>query len=265
MYPILLQLPFLQIKTLTVFAFLALFFSAFIFWRKGKEEHYDLYEVFDAFLLSLIFAFVLGRFIFVGMNWSQFSGNPFLIFDLVNKQGNEIFLALSFSVWYLYRYASKRKWDAFEILDFWATAMSLGLALMYLGFFFDGSYGGRFTNMPWGVVFPGSFEKTHPVQLYFFFFYLALFWYLSRMEYQYRTFEWYRKGKKTAQSGFLLSNFLILLAAFYLLTSFLRLPSVVVATVNLDPFFNLLLLLLGLGLLFSRSGRSLHLSRRKNI
>lgn len=257
MWPILFSFSFFQLRSLTVLAMIAFFFAAFIFWRKGREEHYNLFEIFDAFLLSLIFAFVMGRIFFVAINWSQFSSSWWQIFDIVHKPGNELFLALLSSAFYLYRYAHKRKWDAFEILDFWATAVSLGLCFVYIGFFLAGSYGGQFTSLPWGIVMPGNFEKTHPVQLYFVVFYLALFWYLSRMEYQYRTLEWYRKGKKTAQSGFLLSNFLICLGGFYLVMIPFRLPSVVIGGINFDPYINLFLFVLGIMILYHRSGRSL--------
>lgn len=258
MQPILLSLPFFQLKSLTVFAFLAFFFSAFVFWKKGKEEHYDLFEIFDAFLLSLVFAFFAGRLIFVATHWSIFVGNFWSIFDIVHNPGSELFLALLVSALYLYHYSRKRKWDAFEILDFWATSVSLGLFIIYLGFFLDGSYGGRFTQLPWGIILPGNFEKTHPVQLYFAIFYFFLYRYLYRMEYQYRTLAWYRKGKKTAQSGFLFSIFLILMGAFYLITTPFRLPSIVIAGLNIDPFINLFLFVFGLITLFYRSGRSLH-------
>jgi hypothetical protein len=45
------------------------------------------------------------------------------------------------------------------------------MIFVYLGFFLAGSYAGRFTTVPWGLVMPGNFEKSHPVQLYFVLFY----------------------------------------------------------------------------------------------
>ena len=250
MLPILFEVSFFHLKSLTLLAFLALFFSAFIFWRKGREEHYDTFEIFDAFLLSGIFGFVIGRLAFVAFHFQAFSHNIFQVFNIVEKSGNEPLVALTAATWFLYRYALRHKWDAFEILDFYVTAISLGMIFVYAGFFLDGSYGGTFTKMPWGVIAIGTFEKTHPAQLYSLFYYLFIYIYLSKMEYVYRTLEWYRSGKKTAQSGFIFSVFLIMTALFHLLTQSLRLPGMFVDGVVLDYFVYLAVFIFGLLLLF---------------
>lgn len=257
MFPILIDLPFFQLKSLTVLAVLALFFSAFVFWRKGREEHYSVLEVMDAFLLSGLFGFIFGRLAFVIFHLPQFYNNFWGVFNIVERSGNEPLVALAAAMWYLYRHANKHKWDAFEILDFYAISLSLGMVFVYLGFFLDGSYGGTFTTLPWGVLMTNTFDKVHPVQLYFALFYLGLFFYLSRMEYIYRGLQWYRKGKKTAQSGFLFSNFLIATGLFYVLTGSVRLPSMMIVSFNVDYFVYLLIAIAGVLLLWRRSGRSL--------
>ncbi len=256
MLPILFEFPFFRLKSLTLLAFLALFFSAFVFWRKGREEHYDTFEIFDAFLLSGFFGFLMGRLFFVVFHWVQFNQNIFSIFNIVEKSGNEPLIALTAAAWYLYRHAVRNKWDAFEILDFYVTSVSLGMIFVYAGFFLDGSYGGTFTSMPWGVISIGTFEKTHPAQLYSLFYYLFAYVYLSRMEYTYRTFEWYRSGKKTAQSGFLFSMFLIFTSFFHLATGPTRLPGMFFSGIVLDYFIYLAVFVFGLALLYKRSGRS---------
>ncbi len=262
MLPILFELPFLKIKSLTVLAFLALFFSAFIFWRKGREEHYDVFQIFDAFLLSGIVGFIVGRLFFVAFHYAAFSQNIFSIFNIFEKSGNEPLVALGVAVWFIYYRAVKNKWDAFEILDFYVTAISLGMVFVYAGFFLDGSYGGTFTNLPWGVITVGTFEKTHPAQLYLLFYYLFSYVYLSNMEYVYRTLEWYRSGKKTAQSGFLFSTFLIFTAIFHLLTQPVRLPGMFWNGIVIDYFVYLLILFFGLILLYKRSGRSFSFGKK---
>lgn len=262
MLPILFELPFFKLKSLTLLAFLAVFFSAFTFWRKGREEHYNTFEIFDAFILSGLFGFIVGRITFVATHWPSFSQNIFSIVNIMDKPGNEPLIVLAAAVWFLYRYAIKSKWDAFEILDFYVTAISLGMIFIYVGFFLDGSYGGTFTSLPWGIITPGTFEKTHPAQLYSLLYYFFTYIYLSRVEYVYRTLEWYRSGKKTAQSGFLFSTFLIFTALFHLFTESVRLPGISINGVVLDYFIYLAMLLFGLALLYKRSGRSLHFFRK---
>jgi len=263
MYPIILNLGFFKLKSLTVLAILALFSASFTFWRKGKEEHYNLFELFDAFVSSGVFGVIVGRLAFALFNWPSFKENFWLVFNIVSTPGNQPLLALAGAAFYLYLLAKKRKWDPFEILDFWVTAVSLGMMFIYLGFFLVGSYAGKLTTLPWGIVMPGTFEKSHPVQLYFAAFFLFLFNYLVKVEYKYRTFEWYRQGKKTAQSGFLLSMFLIFASAFYLLMTFVSLPSMMFAGQVLDPLIYLIVLVFGIGLLLNRSGRSLKKQRKR--
>jgi prolipoprotein diacylglyceryltransferase len=262
MWPTLISIGSFRLQSLTLLAILALFFTAFIFWRKGKEEHYETVELFDAFLLSGFFGVVIGRLSFVLFNWQFFSDNWGLIFNVGQSPGNVPLLALAGAGLYLYFLAKKRKWDPFEVLDFWVTAISLGMVFVYLGFFLAGTYAGQLTTVPWGVIVPGTFEKSHPVQLYFVLFYLVLFNYLLKVEYRYRTFDWYRRGKKTAQSGFLLSMFLILVGLFYLLMTTLSLPAMMISGKIFDPWVYFLILFLGIVLLLNRSGLSFKAKRR---
>jgi prolipoprotein diacylglyceryltransferase len=262
MLPIFFELPFFKVKSLTVLVVLAIFFSSFVFWRKGKEEHYDTFEVCDAFLLSGVFGLLIGRLAFVAFHWASFGQNLLYIFNITGKPGNEPLIALSAAIWFMYSHAIKNKWDAFEILDFYVTAISFGMILVYAGFFLDGSYGGTFTSMPWGIITSGTFEKTHPAQLYSLLFYLFAYMYLRKVEYIYRTLEWYRSGKKTAQSGFIFSTFLIFAALFHLLTQPMRLPSLLVGGIILDYIIYSLMLVFGLVLLYIRSGRSLNIFKK---
>jgi prolipoprotein diacylglyceryltransferase len=262
MWPTLIRIANFRLQSLTVLAVLALFFASFIFWRKGKEEHYETMELFDVFLLSGFLGVVVGRLSFVLFNWENFRENFFLIFNLSQSPGNIPLLALATSAIYLFILAKKHKWDPYEVLDFWVTAISLGMVFVYLGFFLAGSYAGQLTQVPWGVIMPGNFEKSHPVQIYFVIFYFLLFNYLLRVEYRYRTFEWYRRGKKTAQSGFLLSMFLILTGMFYMLMTLFSLPGMVISGRPVDFWVYLFILICGLVLLLYRSGVSLRKTKR---
>jgi len=265
MLPILINLPFFKLRSVVLFSLLAIFYAAFIFWRKGKEEHYNQLEIFDAFISSGIGGFVIGRLFFVIFHWSNFSQNFWQVFNLIKSPGNEPLLVLLVTAILLYRRAVKKKWDAFEILDFWVTSISLGMVFLYFGFFLDGSYGGSFTNLPWGLVMPGTYEKSHPVQLYFMFYYLLIYIYLIKVEYKYRTFDWYRHGRNTAQSGFLFSTFAIFTAVFYLLISPWRLDTMILGEMIVDQWFYLAMLFTGVILLLKRSGRHIFHKKEKKV
>ena len=257
MWPILFTVGRFELRTISIFLVLAFLAAAFMFWRKGKEEHYSEFELMDAYLLSFLVGSFAARIGFIAANWSTFGLDVFRWIDVINFPGVSVTVGVVTAGLYLYRLANHYKWDAFEILDFWSLAMSLSLSIWAVGLFLDGSAYGRPTDLPWGMIFPGLVEKHHPTQLYTMVFFIALFVYLARIEYRYRTFNWYRGNKNTAQTGFLISVFILAAASFYLLLGLVFPGQWYIVGINLDPLLAIGGVLLGAGLLFQRSGRSL--------
>lgn len=263
MFPILFSLGQIQLRTETLFFILAFLVSAFIFWKKGREEHYSETQLFDGFLLAVVFGFLVSRVGYIVVNFPQFEWNVIRWLDVFAYPGSHLVLGLLGSTLYIAWFAQKKKWDVFEILDFWVLATALSAVLRYFGYFFDGTVFGNVTNLPWGIIFPGVFEKRHPLQLYFAIFYLLLFVLLSRAEYRYRTYEWYRAGKKTAQTGFLISVFIIGSSFFSFLMSFLQPADFSWGGIVWDPWIYMAVAIFGVILLIKRSGRELFPSQKR--
>lgn len=263
MFPVLLQLGPVAVRTLSVFFILAFFTTAFLFWRKVREEHYPEDQVFDGFLLSALVGFIIGRLGYIVSQFDVFGIDIIKWLDIAGYPGINGAISVVAAVLFLYRYAQKKKWDVFELLDFWVLALSGGLAIVYVGLFFDGTGFGTATQLPWGVVFPGLQEPHHPIQLYYAVFFLLLSWYLAMVEYSYRSFEWYRSGKKTANSGFLVSVFFVVSALFYFLMSWVKMPIFTFFALNIDRLLALVVFVLGILLLFFRSGRSFRRQQTK--
>lgn len=255
MYPTLFQFGAFSLRTLSVFIVLAFFASAFLFWRKTKDEHYADDKIFDAFLLSALVGFIVGRFGYIASQFDIFGLSIWKWLDIVSYPGINGALAVVAAAIFLYRYAKKRKWDAFELLDYWVLGLSGGLALLYVGLFFDGSSFGVATSLPWGVVFPGLLEPHHPTQLYYAVFFVALSWYLSKLEMTYRTFMWYRSGKSTAEPGFLLSVFFIATSVCYFAMTWIKVPLFTFFALNVDRILALIAVAAAIVLLLRRSGR----------
>lgn len=214
--------PF-ALKTMMLFMLLAVLTAGFIFWKKGKEEHYDEYELMDCFLRSMFVGLVVGRIGYVVHSIQTLGFSPLAWIDIFSHPGIHLLSAVIGGAFTLYRCARQRKWDEYEVLDFWSIGVATGLSIMYLGLFFDGTAYGAETQLPMGVLFPGLFVKHHPLQLYLMGIFIIISIFLSRVEYRYRTYEWYRAGKKAAQTGFLISFFVILSALALLITSFFAL------------------------------------------
>jgi phosphatidylglycerol---prolipoprotein diacylglyceryl transferase len=265
MWPILFSIGPVTVRTISLFVVAGFLATAFVFWRKGREEHYSEEELFDAFLLSTVMGMVAARLGFVLLNFERFGFNIIQWFDVVRHPGFNGLIGLVVAGLYLYRLADRQKWDVYEVLDFWGMGVSLGMVFVSIGAFFDGVGMGLPVGNGWGVRFPGVFEPVHPVQLYSALFFLAMFWYLSWAEYRYRTFEWYRAGKKAAQTGFLTSVFMIGTGVFSLLVSFLRPAALEVMGLNVERLAALAITLIGAWLLWRRSGRSLSLGRESRL
>lgn len=262
MLPVLFTIGSISIRTLNVFSVLAFLAAGFILWKKGREEHYEENTLFDGFLLSFLIGGLVARFGFIVLNFHQFGFDILKWFDMVSANGLNGLFGFAGGTYYMYKYAVRQKWDAFEVLDFWVTALSLAFVLLSLGSFFDGSGFGNATTLPWGVVFPGVFEKYHPVQLYSAVIYFGLFQYLSRIEYRYRTFLWYKSKRKSAQTGFLFCNFLLVYGLARVVLSFLMPAQFVFFNISFDWLIGLIISIFGLVLLYDRSGRDLSFSTK---
>jgi phosphatidylglycerol:prolipoprotein diacylglycerol transferase len=263
MFPVVLSIGPVVIRSFSVLLVLAFFAAAFVFWRKGKEEYYAEDQLFDGFLLAGIVGFLAARAGYVVFHIETLGWNVLDWINFVGVPGMSGTVGLIFAGAYLYHFAREKKWDAFEVMDFWVLGASLGLGLVSIGAFLDGVGFGYPTTLPWGTIFPGLLEPHHPVQLYFALCYLALFWFLSWVEYRYRTFHWYRATKKAAETGFLLCIFIIAAAFFSLVLSFMKPATFEVFAINLDQVASIGFLVLGVLLLYVRSGRTLGWKKKK--
>lgn len=244
-----------SLKTLVIFALFALVTAGYFFWKKGREEHYDEFELMDAFFTAVLVGLFVGRVGYIIHEFPRIGFSVYKWLDFVTYPGVHGLTAVLASSWKLYRYSLQKKWDTFEILDFWSISVAVGLAILYIGLFFDGSYYGNETNLPVGVRFPGLFSKHHPTQLYLALLSGLLAVYLSKVEYRYRTFEWYRAGRKAAQTGFLISVFTIVAGLSHFIISFFLPPHPNVPFLDQVEFFAIFVI--GIVLLIRRSGISI--------
>ncbi len=99
-------------------------------------------------------------------NFSAFLDNPIILFQVWN--GGMSFhggmLGVMFAMWWFGRKAGK---TMFDILDFGAPIVPIGLGAGRIGNFIGGELWGRVTDGPWGMIFPnGGPDPRHPSQLY---------------------------------------------------------------------------------------------------
>ncbi|MDA1079609.1 MAG: prolipoprotein diacylglyceryl transferase [bacterium] len=256
MFPTLFALGPLTLRTATLCTFLAVVAALYVFWRKGREEHYEERELFDTFFLAGLVGVLSARISFIVLNAADFGFSLSKWLDLGQFPGMIGKIGLLAATLVLLRQAKRYKWDVFEVLDFWILSLTTGFVFLYLGFFFAGTGMGNTTTLPVGIVFPSVLEPHHPVQLYATLFFFALSWYLWKVEKKYRMFRWYRASKTGAETGFLVGVFAVTSGFFFTLLSFITPATLVFAGLGWDWLAFVLLMLFGFFVLFTRSGRT---------
>ncbi|NCN06679.1 MAG: hypothetical protein GW946_02440 [Candidatus Pacebacteria bacterium] len=263
MFPTLFALGPFELRTATICTLIAVCAALYVFWRKGREEHYEELQLFDSFFLAGLVGLLFARLSFILLHVADFGFSFSKWFDVGLYPGMIGKIGLLAATLVLLRQAKHNKWDVFEVLDFWILSLTTGFVFLYLGFFFDGTGLGTATNLPVGIIFPSVVEPHHPIQLYAMLFFIALSWYLWSVEKKYRMYRWYRASKTGAETGFLVGISAVATGFFFTLLSFITPDVLVFAGFGWDWLAFVLLTLFGFGVLFVRSGRTLF--KRKQV
>jgi phosphatidylglycerol:prolipoprotein diacylglycerol transferase len=128
-------------------------------WTRNQVEDVIFYSA-----LGVILGGRIGYMLFYDL--PGFWANPLVIFKV--WQGGMSFhgglLGVIISLWI---YCWKNQKTFFEVTDFIAPLVPIGLAAGRIGNFINGELWGRVTHVPWAIVFPNAgAEPRHPSQLY---------------------------------------------------------------------------------------------------
>lgn len=120
-----------QIPSLSIFIALAFLLIVFVIWREGKRDGFDEERLFDLFIASNFVAFTLSRIVFAFSNkatLAQTIKHTVRFWESGMNAGAYV-IGILLAVYFFTRFL---RWSIFRILDVYALAFSLGLAVMSL-------------------------------------------------------------------------------------------------------------------------------------
>lgn len=266
MIPILTILNTLRVYTFGLFLLLSFLFGLFVFWKKGREEHLDEGLLLDVALTACFWGCIGARLGFIALHIGTFGPNILKWFSLFEYPGFFGLTGLIAGFATLISFAKKQKWDAYQVADFGVLGLSLAFVFLSIGMLLNGSGFGNPTTLPVGIQFPGVFDRRQPIQIYSGLLFFIVFIVLTKLETRYRMFLWYRSSRRSAQAGFLLSCFVMMYGIIQFALDFLRPGQMLVFGFALDPIVHFLIILVGLSMLYLRSGRTVpvfHFQKKK--
>lgn len=151
--------------------YLAGFFLAWLLGRmriQSGSTTFNMKDLEDIIFYGVIGVVIGGRLGYVLFyKLGDYIDNPIAIFQV--WQGGMSFhgglLGVLLAMWI---FARTRGYKFFQVSDFIAPLIPLGLAAGRIGNFINGELWGRPTDMPWGMIFPNAADglSRHPSQLY---------------------------------------------------------------------------------------------------
>jgi phosphatidylglycerol:prolipoprotein diacylglycerol transferase len=250
----LLNISFLTSYSFGFFSVLALFLGSFVFWKKGKEEHYDEHELIDLIVISILWGLIGSRVVYISLNFSDFGLNLLYWLSFWSRPGMHWTGLFGVGLLFFIKYCRNRKWNTYKVLDLSVIGISLAQAIVNLGVFLSASPIGITTKLPIGIIFPGSFEKRHPIGLYACILWLVVFFCLYWLEGKYRRFIWYQKYKGDSLPGFLFFVYMISSGIIGGFLSLFSVTSLIYSGINVDFTIRFILILIGCTAIFLRSG-----------
>ena len=244
-----------------VSGFLIAFFLLGLYWKKGRSVLNPRMQ--ESLAMALIIGVVLGGRLgyFLLYEAANFLRDPLIFFRVweggMSSHGGFAGVTLA-GLWV----ARKYRLNPFQIGDLVASVTAPGLMLGRLANFINGELWGKVTEVPWGVIFPGSapagmpvelIPARHPSQLY-----QAFLEGLLLMVYMQWRF-WSVKGRGpaaasspylSARPGHLMGEFLVGYSLMRMLGELFREPdATLILGMSRGSFYSIFLLLAGVGLI----------------
>ncbi len=218
-----------------LFLVLAIFVAGFIFWKRGREEHFTEDQLFDGFLLSVLGGIIVARCLYVILHFGEFGWSVVAWLNIFSHGGLSLSFGVVAAILWLVRFSRAQHWEVFGILDMWMPGLVAATAIVQFGLFFQ--------------------IRSSPIPLVLAVLLILISRYLYWLEYRYRTFAWYKSGQDVAKTGFITALGLIFLGVIFGSIALFLTSNVSSLVWWSDLVLFGLSFILGIALLVNRSGK----------
>lgn len=251
MYPILFTIGSITIYSFGVFLFVGFFLALFIIWRRLREQGLEEEKILDFLFLIILWGLVFARLAFIVTHFELFGLSLSKFLFLGRFPGLSFWGGFLGAVLAMIYFIRKNRWDLWKVADEAVFGFAPFAVLSHLGCFFDGCSLGKQTGAFWGMFFPGSLLRRHPVSLFEAVVFLVIWIFLLRIERRWRTWEWYRSHAE----GFISLSFLTFI--FLSSSALAFLEDGKIYWLYFKQALSLMLALGAMVVLYRRSGRKL--------
>ena len=186
MLPVLFDFKFLKIYTFGIFLVLAFFWGSFVLWRLIRLTSYKEENVFDCLFYCIYGSLLIGRLMYVIVNFSEFGFNIFKFVLINGYPGFSLYGLLigAFATLLLWCTVTKNRFE--EIIDYFVPPLTLAIAIGKLGAFISGSEIGTRTTLILGVKYANMDGLRHLTPLYESIAFFTLFYITYRILFEIR-------------------------------------------------------------------------------
>lgn len=238
MKKVLFEIGGLSVKSYGLMITIGILTGYYLLELRAKKKGYNKDNIFDMFMLTLIFGVLGGKLMFIITDIQEIISNPKVLLNV--GEGFVVYGAMIVGIISIYYYCKKKNWDFLNIFDLTVPSLAIGQGFGRIGCFLAGCCYGRETNLPIGVEFPVDSMapcgiRLHPTQIYSSIFDFILAGFLL----------WY--AKKERKSGKVCALYLIIYSIGRFLVEFLRNdPRGNVSILSTSQFISLFVFIIGI-------------------
>ena len=174
MQPILFQIDTAIVSSYSFMLSLSFVLGSLLFVALLRSQNISINKLFGLIILIQVSAIVGSRFLYVVNNYEQFESDFVNVFS-ISPGGFALNGGLFFVVFLSFLYIKLNKLSFWNISDYAAPPLAIGITITKIGCFLAGCCYGTETSLAWGVQFPaqsiptqhyGISHQIHPAQLY---------------------------------------------------------------------------------------------------